>query len=124
MLVLVGSCPSEVIKFDLNRAAERLDKRFGSKPRVLCYSGSGIETTFTQGEDNFLAALVRDQALHGASDKVAKLVVAGSVADVVEDQFARLLDDLGLEDVVFLPGRSSDRLRALQDRLRSLRRED
>jgi light-independent protochlorophyllide reductase subunit N len=110
MLVLVGSCPSEVIKFDLNRAAERLDRLHGSKPRVLCYSGSGIETTFTQGEDNFLAALVRDQARNCANEKVAKLVVAGSVADVVEDQFARLLDDLGLEDVVFLPGRSSERL--------------
>jgi light-independent protochlorophyllide reductase subunit N len=110
MLVLVGSCPSEVIKFDLNRAAERLDRKYGSRPRVLCYSGSGIETTFTQGEDNFLAALVRDQSTHGASDKVAKLVVAGSIADVVEDQFARLFDEMGLEDVVFLPGRSSERL--------------
>ncbi len=110
MLVLVGSCPSEVIKFDLNRAAERLDRKYGSRPRVLCYSGSGIETTFTQGEDNFLAALVRDQSTHGASDKVAKLVVAGSIADVVEDQFARLFDEMDLEDVVFLPGRSSERL--------------
>ncbi len=36
--------------------------------------------------------------------------MAGSVADVVEDQFARLLDEMGLEDVVFLPGRSSERL--------------
>ncbi|MDH4413616.1 MAG: ferredoxin:protochlorophyllide reductase (ATP-dependent) subunit N [Rhizobium sp.] len=110
MLVLVGSCPSEVIKFDLNRAAERLDRRYGSKPRVLCYSGSGIETTFTQGEDNFLAALVRDQSIHGSSDKAAKLVVAGSIADVVEDQFTRLFEEMGLEDVVFLPGRSSARL--------------
>ncbi|KPF43468.1 ferredoxin:protochlorophyllide reductase (ATP-dependent) subunit N [Rhizobium sp. AAP43] len=110
MLVLVGSCPSEVIKFDLKRAAERLDRKYGAGPRVLCYSGSGIETTFTQGEDNFLAAVVQDQPRNGATGKVAKLVVAGAVADVVEDQITRLLAEMGVDDVVFLPGRNSDRL--------------
>jgi light-independent protochlorophyllide reductase subunit N len=50
-LFLVGSCPSEVIKLDLNRAAERLTQAYAPKVRVLEYSGSGIETTFTQGED-------------------------------------------------------------------------
>lgn len=108
MLVLVGSCPSEVIKFDLGRAAERLNARYASRPRVICYSGSGIETTFTQGEDNFLAALVRGLPGDLRSGRPAKLVVAGSLADVVEDQMSRLLADLGIEDVVFLPGRSSD----------------
>jgi light-independent protochlorophyllide reductase subunit N len=108
MLVLVGSCPSEVIKFDLSRAAERLNARYASRPRVLCYSGSGIETTFTQGEDNFLAALVRGLPGEVRSGRPAQLVVVGSLADVVEDQLARLFADLGIEDVVFLPGRSSD----------------
>ncbi|MEO1286114.1 MAG: hypothetical protein AAFV92_14715, partial [Pseudomonadota bacterium] len=58
MLFLVGSCPSEVIKLDLSRAAERLSQRFMPDVRVLNYSGSGIETTFTQGEDTCLASLV------------------------------------------------------------------
>ena len=58
MLFLVGSCPSEVIKLDLARAAGRLSQRFAPSVRVLAYSGSGIETTFTQGEDACLAALV------------------------------------------------------------------
>ena len=57
-LFLVGSCPSEVIKLDLSRAAQRLSQRFAPQVRVLNYSGSGIETTFTQGEDACLAALV------------------------------------------------------------------
>ncbi len=61
MLVLVGSCPSEVIKLDLNRAAGRLNAQYAPRHRVIAYSGSGIETTFTQGEDNFLSALVQDQ---------------------------------------------------------------
>ena len=47
MLFLVGSCPSEVIKLDLAVAAKRLSKRFMPDVRVLNYSGSGIETTFT-----------------------------------------------------------------------------
>ena len=59
LLFLVGSCPSEVIKIDLKRAAARQshDPR-AAGVRVLAYSGSGIETTFTQGEDACLAALV------------------------------------------------------------------
>ena len=51
LLFLVGSCPSEVIKLDLKRAAERLATSHTPRVRILNYSGSGIETTFTQGED-------------------------------------------------------------------------
>jgi light-independent protochlorophyllide reductase subunit N len=58
LLFLVGSCPSEVIKLDLSRAASRLSATFSPKVRVLNYSGSGIETTFTQGEDACLASMV------------------------------------------------------------------
>ncbi len=57
LLFLVGSCPSEVIKLDLSRAATRLSKSFEPRVRIRNYSGSGIETTFTQGEDACLAAL-------------------------------------------------------------------
>ena len=35
MLFLVGSCPSEVIKLDLSRAALRLNARFAPELRVL-----------------------------------------------------------------------------------------
>jgi light-independent protochlorophyllide reductase subunit N len=46
-----------VIKLDLSLAARRLG---AARPgvRILSYSGSGIETTFTEGEDACLAALV------------------------------------------------------------------
>ena len=113
MLVLVGSCPSEVIKLDLARAAERLAVRHGPTVRFLHYSGSGIETTFTQGEDNFLAALVADGGAQPAQVPPASLIVAGCLADVVEDQFARLFRDLGIAGVAFLPSRSSDALPAI-----------
>ena len=58
LLFLVGSCPSGVIKLDLSRAASRLEAKHAPDVRILNYSGSGIETTFTQGEDACLAALV------------------------------------------------------------------
>ena len=104
LLFLVGSCPSEVIKLDLTRAAARLSRNFGHQPRVLSYSGSGIETTFTTGEDACLAAMVPD--LPVAMDTAPpRLMVAGSLADVVEDQFRRLFDQMGIPVDMF-PGRS------------------
>jgi light-independent protochlorophyllide reductase subunit N len=110
MLVLVGSCPSEVIKLDLPRAARRLDLVHGANGsgncRVLAYSGSGIETTFTQGEDNFLAALAAELPSE-AADAAPSLIIAGSLADAVEDQFRRLLRDMGITNVAFLPGRNA-----------------
>ena len=103
LLFLVGSCPSEVIKLDLSRAALRLSKRLAPDVRVLNYSGSGIETTFTQGEDACLAALVPELPAAPAEADPSLLVV-GALADVVEDQFARLFVDLGIP-ARFLPAR-------------------
>ena len=103
LLFLVGSCPSEVIKLDLSRAALRLGGRFGPEVRVLNYSGSGIETTFTQGEDACLAALVPVLP----STDATELLVVGALADVVEDQFARLFAAMGIDRVRFLPPRQA-----------------
>ena len=109
MLFLVGSCPSEVIKLDLSRAALRLSRTHAPAVRVLNYSGSGIETTFTQGEDACLASLVPEMP---ASD-VSQLLVVGTLADVVEDQFRRLFAALGIADVAFLPPRRAADLPAV-----------
>ena len=103
-LFLVGSCPSEVIKLDLNRAAERLTQAYAPKVRVLEYSGSGIETTFTQGEDACLAAMVPVLP----KTEARNLVVVGALPDVVEDQMLSLLDGLGIENVQVLPARTID----------------
>jgi light-independent protochlorophyllide reductase subunit N len=116
LLFLVGSCPSEVIKLDLGRAAERLGKAFTPRVRILHYSGSGIETTFTQGEDACLAALVPEMATtteHG-------LMVVGALADVVEDQFRRLFDELGVGPVHFFPPRRAGELPAVGPNTRFL----
>jgi light-independent protochlorophyllide reductase subunit N len=110
-LFLVGSCPSEVIKLDLSRAAERLSSRFFPDVRVLNYSGSGIETTFTQGEDACLRAMV--PVLPEAPTGERSLLVVGTLADVVEDQFARIFDDLGIGPVQFFPPRRARALPAV-----------
>ncbi len=109
MLFLVGSCPSEVIKLDLSRAAQRLSREFLPNVRILNYSGSGIETTFTQGEDACLASLVPELPAEpeGAD---ASLMVVGCLPDVVEDQFARQLSAIGIDNVRFFPPRSSGAL--------------
>ena len=100
-LFLVGSCPSEVIKLDLSRAAERLNAAHAPHVRIYSYSGSGIETTFTQGEDACLAAMV--PSLPATQD--AALLVVGALPDVVEDQALALLDALGVGPVRILPSR-------------------
>jgi len=100
-LFLVGSCPSEVIKLDLAKAAERLNARLLPRVRVLNYSGSGIETTFTQGEDNALRAMV---PLMAPTDE-KQLLVVGCLADVVEDQFRRCFEALGIGPARFFPPR-------------------
>ena len=104
LLFLVGSCPSEVIKIDLKRAAARQSVKHAPRVRILSYSGSGIETTFTQGEDACLAALVSCLPSERPGSEPSLLVV-GSLADVVEDQFARIFDALGVAPVRFLPMR-------------------
>jgi len=102
-LFLVGSCPSEVIKLDLARAAERLSARHGPSVRVLNYSGSGIETTFTEGEDACLAAMV--PAL--PETQARELVLVGALPDVVEDQALALLEAMGVGPVRTLPARQA-----------------
>ncbi len=102
-LFLVGSCPSEVIKLDLARAAERLNERMAGRVRVVNYSGSGIETTFTQGEDGALTALV---PLLPSSDE-EQLLLVGTLADGVEERFLALFERLGIGPVRSLPPRQS-----------------
>ena len=116
-LFLVGSCPSEVIKLDLSRAAARLSQRHAPAVQVRSFSGSGIETTFTQGEDACLAAWVPDMPTPASS--APSLLVVGTLADVVEDQLARTFAALGIP-VSFYPPRRAAALPALGPSTRSL----
>ena len=106
LLFLVGSCPSEVIKLDLSRAAQRLSVKHSGATRILNYSGSGIETTFTEGEDACLAALVPE--LPADTSDAPGLMIVGALPDVVEDQFARLFAALGIATRFFPARRAGD----------------
>jgi light-independent protochlorophyllide reductase subunit N len=106
LLFLVGSCPSEVIKLDLSRAAARLSVKHAGVTKILNYSGSGIETTFTEGEDACLASMV--PGLPADTSDVPSLMIVGALPDVVEDQFLRLFAELGIATVHSLPARRAD----------------
>ncbi|MBK5931863.1 ferredoxin:protochlorophyllide reductase (ATP-dependent) subunit N [Halochromatium salexigens] len=107
-LFLVASCPSEVIKLDLDNAAARLAREQQGRVRVLAYSGSGLDTTFTQGEDTCLSALVPELPEADAGGEA--LLVLGTLPDVVEDQFRRLFEALGIPALHFLPPRRGSEL--------------
>ncbi len=100
-----------MIKLDLSRAAQRLSGRL-EPVRVLNYSGSGIETTFTQGEDACLAALVPELP-RAPAEEAPSLLIVGALADVVEDQFLRILSAMGIADVRFLPARRAGAMPAV-----------
>ena len=102
-LFLVGSCPSEVIKLDLATVAEKLNKRFLGRVRFVNYSGSGIETTFTQGEDGALKALI--PLMKSTDDE--KLLLVGTLANNVEDRFKKIFNKIGITNVESFPPRQS-----------------
>ncbi|WP_320674347.1 ferredoxin:protochlorophyllide reductase (ATP-dependent) subunit N [Prochlorococcus sp. MIT 1341] len=104
-LFLVGSCPSEVIKLDLSRVAEQLNKAYEGRVRVLNYSGSGIETTFTQGEDGALKALV--PLMPTSTTKDDQLLIVGTLANAVEDRLITLFKRIGIPNIASLPPRKS-----------------
>ena len=108
-LFLVGSCPSEVIKIDLARVAEKLNLQLKGKVTVLNYSGSGIETTFTQGEDGALKALV---PLMPTSEET-KLLLVGTLANPVEDRLITIFKRLGINKIESFPPRQSTELPAI-----------
>ena len=105
-LFLVGSCPSEVIKLDLATVAEKLNSRFLGQVRFVNYSGSGIETTFTQGEDGALKALV--PLMESTDDK--KLLLVGTLANNVEYRFKKIFNNIGITNVESFPPRQSTEL--------------
>ena len=93
LLFLVGSCPSEVIKLDLSRAAERLTQKHSPSVRVLNYSGSGIETTFTQGEDACLVAMIPEAPVASEEAPASLLVVGTLPASLSQIQYEKILMD-------------------------------
>ncbi len=118
MLFLVGSCPSEVIKLDLDNAADRLN-RSHENVRVLSFSGSGIETTFTEGEDACLKTLV-EACPEADANAEPNLLIVGCLADIIEDQMRRTFHACGVKRLDFLPSKSTSELPAIGPNTRIL----
>ena len=74
--------------------------------RFVNYSGSGIETTFTQGEDGALKALI---PLMDSSNE-GKLLLVGTLANNVEDRFKKIFKNLGISNIESFPPRQSTEL--------------
>jgi light-independent protochlorophyllide reductase subunit N len=92
-LFLVGSCPSEVIKLDLKRAAERLNQQHFPKVRVLNYSGAASRRRSRRARTP--ASGARPCASAEAPDAPPSLLVVGTLADVVEGPVRAIFTQLG-----------------------------
>ena len=104
-LFLVGSCPSEVIKLDLHRAAERMS----AAARAAC---AGAEL-FRFGDRDDLhprrgCLPCRDGPRAGRKPTRASLLLVGALPDVVEDQALALLAAMGIDQRA-LPARPPQR---------------
>jgi light-independent protochlorophyllide reductase subunit N len=95
-------CGATIRNSDSGRGRFGWAQTYAPKVRVLEYSGSGIETTFTQGEDACLASMV---PVLPATDE-RELIVVGALPDVVEDQMVTLLTNLGIGPLRILPART------------------
>ena len=76
-----------------------MTQEYAPNVRVLNFSGSGIETTFTQGEDACLASMV--PVLPKTDER--ELLLVGALPDVVEDQAVSLLTEMGVGPIRTLP---------------------
>ena len=94
LLFLVGSCPSEVIKLDLSRAAQRLSATLRAASARAELFGQRHRDHLHPGRGCLPRRAGADPAARAAD--APSLLVVGALAEVVEDQFRRLFDALGI----------------------------
>ena len=94
-----GEVVGEITGQDARDNIDKLSEKYFPNVNVINFSGSGIETTFTQGEDACLEAVIRSLP----SSEKTQLAVLGALPDIVQDQMMRLLEQLGLKNVFVLP---------------------
>jgi light-independent protochlorophyllide reductase subunit N len=95
---------------------ERLSNAASAAVRVLNYSGSGIETTFTQGEDACLAALV---PICRRPTRTAALLVVGCLPTSSKTSSAPVRRDWASPTVQLLPGAPRGDMPAVGPKTRS-----
>jgi light-independent protochlorophyllide reductase subunit N len=110
IIFLVGTCPAEIIKVDLQNIGEMLTQKY-ARP-VMFAPVSGLEHTFTQGEDGVLQALLTISP-EEAPGTPRELLLVGAVGDLVEDEILEQLAALEIPVRGVLPARDPRRLPAI-----------
>lgn len=111
VIVLIGTCTTEIIKMDMEGIAPKLEAELGVP--IVVARANGLDYAFTQGEDTVLAAMaarceVADHvptvpaALPGAKSH-APLVIFGSLPDTVAKQLELELKKQGITVSGWMP---------------------
>ena len=98
----IGTCTTEIIKMDLEGLAPKLEAEI--QVPIVVARANGLDYAFTQGEDTVLAALA--QRCSGLSNIVSnekKLVIFGSLPNIVSQQLIRELEKQGIVVSGWLP---------------------
>jgi light-independent protochlorophyllide reductase subunit N len=113
LLFLVGSCPSEVIKLDLARRAQRLSASYAPDVASSTIPAPASKRPSLKAKMPALPRWSRVCPKQAGMRPRISLLVVGALADVVEDQFTRLFKAMGIENVSFLPARNADTMPAI-----------
>ncbi len=100
VLFLWGTCPVEILKIDLEKWAHELQRDLGFK--VIPVPVSGLDISFTDGEDVLLTSLID---LSAKAPTEENLVLIGSLAAPVETELALALGKIPCH-VRFFPSTS------------------
>ena len=98
----IGTCTTEIIKMDLEGLAPKLESEI--QIPIVVARANGLDYAFTQGEDTVLAALAqRCPGMSNITSKQKKLVVFGSLPNIVAQQLKRELEKQGVMISGWLP---------------------
>ncbi len=135
LIVWIGTCTTEIIKMDLEGMAPKIENEI--QIPIIVARANGLDYAFTQGEDTVLAAMAyrcptvdkeksnSDNKIQQATsvpqsknngritERVAKLVLFGSVPSTVETQLTLELKKQGIEVSGWLPSQRYEELPAL-----------
>ena len=108
VIIWIGTCTTEIIKMDLEGIAPKLESDI--QVPIVVARANGLDYAFTQGEDTVLAALAQrcnalevDNSLMSSSKKQEKLVLFGSLPNIVTKQLTLELESQGIHVNGWLP---------------------
>ena len=108
VIVWIGTCTTEIIKMDLEGIAPKLESDI--QVPIVVARANGLDYAFTQGEDTVLAALAQrcntfdmNDSLNLSNIKRERLIIFGSLPDIVTKQLTLELESQGINVSGWLP---------------------